>query len=96
MIGIEPLAERLALELARNQVPPDEALLTLADFMIVLHEVDYQSADGSLSRKAFNEVFQLFLKKLLGKLDQAVESQADKISVEAMGFWKRVIKRCEA
>jgi hypothetical protein len=95
MIGIEPLAERLALELARNQVAPDEALLTLADFMIVLHEVDYQPADGSLSRKAFNEVFQFFLKKLLGKLDQAVESQANKISVEAMGFWKRVIKRCE-
>ncbi len=95
MIGIEPLAERLALELARNQVAPDEALLTLADFMIVLHEVDYQPTDGSLSRKAFNQVFQLFLRELAEKLEQSVEPHGNRISVEAMGFWKRVIKRCQ-
>ena len=96
MIGIEPLAERLALELARNQVSPDEALLTLADFLIVLHEVDYQPDEGSLSRKAFSNVFQNFLKELVGKLEQAVEPHGSKISTEAMGFWKRVVKLCQA
>ena len=96
MIGIEPLAERLALELARNQVAADEALLTLADFIIVLHEVDYQPADGSLSRKAFYDVFQLFLKELVVKLEHSVEPHGDRISAEAMDFWKRVVKRCQA
>ena len=95
MIGIEPLAARLALELSRNQVAPDEALLTLADFMIVLHEVDYQPVDGSLSRKSFNEVFQFFLKELVMKLDQSVAPHENKISAEAMSFWKRVVKRCQ-
>ena len=95
MIGIEPLAERLAMELTRNQVAADEALLTLADFMIVLHEVDYQPANGSLSRKAFDDVFQMFLQELVGKLEQLVAPHGDQISAEAMGFWKRVVKRCQ-
>jgi len=95
MIGIEPLAERLAMELTRSQVAADEALLTLADFMIVLHEVDYQPADGSFSRKAFDDVFQMFLQELVGRLEQSVEPHGDRISAEAMGFWKRVVKRCQ-
>jgi hypothetical protein len=95
MIGIQPLAERLVLELARDQAAPDEALLTLADFMIVLREVDYHQTDGFLSRKAFNEVFQLFLRELTGKLEQSVEQNGNRISPEAMTFWKRVVKRCQ-
>jgi hypothetical protein len=81
--------------LTRNQVAADEALLTLTDFMIVLHEVDYQPADGSLSRKAFDDVFQTFLQELVGKLEQLVAPHGDQISAEAMGFWKRVVKRCQ-
>lgn len=95
MIGIEPLAERLAMELTRSQVAADEALLTLADFMIVLHEVEYQPADGSFSRKAFDDVFQMFLQQLVGKLEQSVEPHGNRISAEAMGFWRRVVKRCQ-
>ncbi len=95
MIGIEPLAQRLAMELTRNQVAADEALLTLTDFMIVLHEVDYQPADGSFSRKAFDDVFQTFLRELVGKLEQLVAPHGDQISAEALGFWKRVVNRCQ-
>jgi hypothetical protein len=95
MIGIEPLAERLAMELARNEAAADEALLTLADFMIVLREVDYQPAGGSLSRKAFDDVFQLFLGELAEKLERLIEPHVDRISTEVMNFWKRVVKRCQ-
>ena len=86
---------RLAMELARNEAAADEALLTLADFMIVLREVDYQPAGGSLSRKAFDDVFQLFLGELAEKLERLIEPHVDRISTEVMNFWKRVVKRCQ-
>ena len=60
MIGIETLAERLVREVDSTEGPADEALMTLADFLIVLREVDYQPKDGSLTRQSSRKCFDRF------------------------------------
>ena len=94
MIGIEALAQRLVRDIATSSDVQDEALLTLADFLIVLHEVDYVPSDGSLSKQEFDAEFRLFLRELAGKLQEQVAAQQSNISPEPMGFWLRVLDKC--
>ena len=75
---------------------PDEALLTLADFLIVLREVDYEPAEGALSRTEFHEVYDTFLRELARKLGREVEAHRGLLSEEPAEFWNRVVKRCLA
>jgi hypothetical protein len=72
----------------------DEALLTIADFLIVLREVDYQPTDGSLPKAEFEKVFRSFLRDLADKLMQQVEAHRDRVSEDLMHFWERVVERC--
>lgn len=94
LIGIEPLADRLTREFASAGSDADEALLTLADFLIVLREVDYQPNDGSLSKAEFARVFRPFLHQLAERLGGEVEAQRDRVSQDLMQFWERVLERC--
>jgi hypothetical protein len=94
LIGVEPLADRLVREFANATDTGDEALLTLADFLIVLREVDYQPGDGSLPKAEFEKVFRSFLKDLADKLMQQVNGHRDRVSEDSMHFWKRVVERC--
>ena len=94
MIGIEALARRLVRDIATSSGAGDEALLTLADFLIVLHEVDYVPSDGSLSKQEFDAEFRLFLRELADKLQEQVAAQQSNISPEPMGFWLRVLDKC--
>ena len=94
MIGIEVLAQRLVRDIATSSGAGDEALLTLADFIIVLHDVDYVPSDGSLSKQEFDAVFRLFLRELANKLQEQVAGQQSTISPEPMGFWLRVLDQC--
>ena len=94
MIGIEALAQRLVRDIATSSDTGDEALLTLADFLIVLHEVDYVPCDGALSKQEFDEAFRLFLRELADKLQEQVAAQQSNISPEPMGLWLRVLDRC--
>ncbi len=94
MIGIEALAQRLVRDIATSSDTGDEALLTLADFLIVLHEVDYVPSDGALSKQEFDEAFRLFLRELAGKLQEQVTAQRSNISPGPMGFWLGVLDRC--
>lgn len=94
MIGIEALAQRLVRDIATSSDTGDEALLTLADFLIVLHEVDYVPCDGALSKQEFDEAYRLFLRELADKLQEQVAAQQSNISPEPMGFWLRVLDRC--
>ena len=94
MIGIETLAERLVREVDSTDGPVDEALLTLADFLIVLREVDYQPSDGSLTQPEFEEVFRPFLRELAEKLQGQVAAQQANVSAELTGFWQRVLDQC--
>ena len=94
LVGIEPLAERLARECAKVEGSVDEALLTLADFLIVLHEVDYQPGDGSLAKAEFEGVFRTFLRGLTEKLALQTAVYRDRVPADVMGFWDRMVERC--
>ena len=94
MIGIETLAERLVRDVDSMEGPADEALLTLADFLIVLREVDYQPSDGSLTKPEFEEVFRPFLRELAEKLQGKLPARHPNVSADLMGFWQRVLEQC--
>ena len=94
MIGIEPLADRLLLEFKSADGAADEALLTLADFLIVLSEVSYQPSDGGLSRADFERVFRPFLGELTEKLRSQIAVHRDRLSEDLLQFWERVVKQC--
>jgi len=96
MIGIAPLAERLLRELLEGKAPPGEALLTLADFLIVLSEVSYQPSDGSLPKAHFDRMYRSFLKELASGLATRVREQAGRVSEDVLAFWERVVERCQS
>jgi hypothetical protein len=95
LIGIEPLADRLVRQLASADGAADEALLTLADFLIVLREVDYEPSDGCLTKAEFDDVFRAFLEELAIKLGQQVEDHRDRVSDDLRHFWQRVLEQCQ-
>ena len=92
LIGVEQLAVRLARELTEASSATDEALLTLADFLIVLREVDYQPMDGALPKEQFDELFRPFLPEIADRLAQQVHAEKDRLSVDVIGFWDRVVE----
>jgi len=94
MIGIEPLADRLVRECVSADDAADEALLTLADFLIVLREVNYQPSDGSLPKADFEKVFRLFLRELADRLEREIEPHRGRMPRDLMRFWDRVVQRC--
>ncbi|HEY3382622.1 MAG TPA: hypothetical protein VGK32_12685 [Vicinamibacterales bacterium] len=94
LIGVEALADRLFGEFKAADGRVDEALLTLADLLIVLREVDYTATETSLSRAEFNNVFLEFLRELVEKLDKQLGDLPHQTSLEVMAFWKRVVERC--
>jgi hypothetical protein len=94
LIGIEAVGDRFAREFAQSDGHADESLLTLADFLIVLREVQYQPENGSLQKHDFEEIFRPFLRDLTVKLSAVVDSHRDRVSNEPTDFWKRVVDRC--
>lgn len=94
MIGVQALADRLVREVAANAEMADEALLTLADFLIVLREVDYTPSAGCLSKPEFDEEFRPFLSDLADRLHEQIAALQSNVSLELMGFWRRVLDRC--
>jgi hypothetical protein len=96
LVGIEALAGRLVRELSAKYGATDEALLTLADFLIVLREADYQPLVGSLPKTEFDEIYRPFLTDLSARLGQQVGAHRDRVSADVMEFWDRVGERCRA
>lgn len=94
LVGVEVLANRLAKDLAEANNSAGEALLTLADFLMVLREVEYQPNEGSLPKAEFNEVYRPFLRELVEKLCPLVEVNRVRVSDDLMKFWDRVVKLC--
>jgi hypothetical protein len=95
LIGIAPLAERILRELIEGKSPHGEALLTLADLLIVLNEVDYKPSDGSLPKSDFDSSYRSFLSELASGLAALVRGQAGRVSEDVMEFWERVVERCQ-
>lgn len=94
LIGIEALALKVANDVA-TRPSVDEALLTLADLLVVVSEVQYQPVSGSLPRTTFDRVFKQFLGDLSQDLERRVSSRLSDVSTEALGFWHRVLTRCK-
>lgn len=95
LIGIEALSHRLVRDFAEAAVSPNEALLTLSDFLMVLREVDYQPSDGALPKAEHEKIFRPFLGELANKLQQQVETHRDRVSEDLMQFWERVVQVCQ-
>jgi hypothetical protein len=93
-IGIEALGNRLAREIEHADGRGDEALLTLADFLILLREVSYQPDDGCVSAESFTDVYRPFLAELAAALDCRVQENGKGISKEVTSFWNRVVSQC--
>lgn len=94
LIGVEPLADRLLQEFTNLDSAADEPLLTLADFLIVLREVEYQQSQGSLSHHEFKKFYRSFLAGLATNLRDQVDAHRDRVSEELMNFWERVLEEC--
>jgi hypothetical protein len=94
LVGIEQLADRLLRECVKAERQCDEALLTLADFLIVLLEVEYRPSDGSLAKAEFATIFRPFLGELAERLGREIEEHRDRMSVQVMAFWEQVVQRC--
>lgn len=94
LVGIQPLADRLLAEYLGANARSDEALLTLADFLLAMTEVRYETADGAMSRREFDDVYRPFLTELAQRLSTEVASSTNAVSADAVQFWKRVVQRC--
>jgi hypothetical protein len=94
LIGVEPLADRLLREVTSADGALDEKLLTLADFFIILSEVDYQTSDGALPKPDFEKIYRSFLRQLSDKLGQQITVHRDHLSQDTWNFWNRVVDRC--
>ena len=94
LVGIEPLAELYLRDFLGAGPRADEALLTLADFLIMLREVEYQAAEGMLPKTEFGKTYQAFLSELAVKLREQVETRRALVSADMSRFWDRVVERC--
>jgi hypothetical protein len=94
LVGIEPLAELYLREFLEAGPRADETLLTLTDFLIVLREVEYQPAEGMLTKAEFGKTYQAFLRGLAVKLRERVATQRTLVSEDMSRFWDRVVERC--
>ena len=94
LIGIAPLADRLVGDFVNADGAADEALLMLADFLIVLREVDYQPDEGCLPEPEFQKVFRPFLSALAERMGRDVKRHRRRISADVLGFWTRVVEQC--
>lgn len=94
MVGVEALADRMLREFLAAVSDSGERLLTLADLLIMLREVDYRPADnGALKKEEFDAVFSRFLRVLLDDLSTSVEAQRDRVPEDLWPFWQRVVSR---
>ncbi len=96
LVGIQALADRLAREVLASTTNTSETLLTLADFLIVLGEVQYQSTPTALRKEEFDEVFMAFLLEMSRKLRGDVEPMRERVSAETWQFWEQVVRRVRA
>jgi hypothetical protein len=94
LVGIEPLAELYLRDFLDAGPRADQSLLTLADFLIVLREVEYQPAEGMLPKPEFGKTYHAFLRELAVKLRDQVETQRALVSADMSRFWDSVVERC--
>ena len=100
LIGIEQLASRFAAEFeaastaASSPADPREALLTLADLLIVLGGATYVGEEGALPKSQFERIFRPFLRHLANQLDAAVGGRRGELPADLTAFWDRTVQEC--
>jgi hypothetical protein len=95
ILGVERLAKRLVNELEKGGGNKGEPTLVLADFQMMLTEVNYQEEPGSLTRSEFDRVFRPFLKELSSQLKSSIEFHKKYLPSEIQAFWTEVYERCQ-
>jgi hypothetical protein len=96
MLGIQSLADRMVREFEAASPASDEALLALADFLIVLREIDYQASEGAIPKAEFQAAFRPFLKELADRIHNRVSSHLSLTSLDITEFWERIVDLCRA
>jgi len=96
MIGVERLADRVAKGLTGENGEAAEAVLNLADLLMMLSEVKYRESETSLNRKKFNRHFKQFIKQLTKELDQRISDVKHDIPRDVREFWSNVRARFNA
>ncbi|MBK9278347.1 MAG: hypothetical protein IPM93_09250 [Candidatus Obscuribacter sp.] len=93
--GIAPLAQRFLAETLNNGTVNTEALLALADLLIVLSEVEYTQAEGAIGREEFESIYKPFVRTLAEDLNKTVLDFRGNISADILNFWNSVVNRCK-
>jgi hypothetical protein len=70
-------------------------LLGLADFLIVLREVEYKPDGGGLTKSEFLKIFDPFLSELALNMEREVRQHHACVSKDLIGFWSRVVEQCQ-
>ena len=94
LLGVQPLADRFVREVVNADGFVAEGLLTLADFLIMLREVRYQPASGSLTEAEFNQEYQSFMAAIASDMWTRLLPHQHTVATDLFGFWKRVVKTC--
>ncbi|MCH7728772.1 MAG: hypothetical protein IH991_20150 [Planctomycetes bacterium] len=96
MIGVERLADRVAQGLTGENGEVSEAVLNLADLLMMLSEVVYRESETALSRLKFNRHYKRFLKQLTKELDHRISDVKHDIPRDVREFWSNVRTRFNA
>lgn len=95
LLGVKVLAEKYLREFATRADNRGEALLTLADLLIVLTEVTYQSTAGAIGKSAFAASYRPFLREMAASLDLSVQNHSNGVSHDTLAFWASVVALCQ-
>lgn len=95
LLGIETLAQRMVQELAASNGNTSEAVLGLADLLVMLSEVTYEEAVGAVPNEEFGAIYRPFLADLSRTLDQNVRNATNGLAGDVRSFWKEVLSRCQ-
>jgi hypothetical protein len=95
ILGVERLAKQLLKELETEGGNSGESILVLADFLLMLTEVNYREEPGWLSRSEFNRVFKPFVKELASYLNSNIDLLKGKLPTKIQAFWTEVYDKCQ-
>ena len=95
ILGVERLAKQLLKELETEGGKSGETILVLADFLLMLTEVNYREEPGWLSRSEFNRVFKPFVKELASYLNSSIDLLKGKLPTKIQAFWTEVYDKCQ-
>jgi len=100
LIGIEALARKFADEFdaasksERGGADPREALLTLADLLIVLRSARYSESEGAIPKAHFERVYRPFVAELAHHLGALVRPSLESLPADIAAFWSRTVAEC--